>query len=81
MLLPSKMQIGDEVEFSPLPPNESWAACPTYWGEIVAVKFTKAKVLYDIIDDHAANIHREIDSCDVKPMNEALVSSPTPAAE
>jgi len=79
MQLPSKMQIGDEVEFYPIP-NVSGDA-PLYWGEVVAVKFTKAKVLYDIIDDHAANIHREIDSCDVKPLKDALVSTPTPAAE
>ena len=67
MELPSQFQIGGQVEFLV---SEKMAL----WGEVVGVRFTKGKVFYDIIDDTAAYVHRDIDSCDVKPMKDALTA-------
>lgn len=36
------------------------------YGVIVSVRFTKAKVWYDILDDYTGNVFRDIDSCNVK---------------
>jgi hypothetical protein len=62
MQLPSKLQIGDQVEYS------HYYEGPTKWGAIVSVKFTKAKVLYDILDDASGRLSKEIDSVLVKEM-------------
>lgn len=66
MELPSRFQIGEHVEFTLAGGHIG------VWGEVVAVRFTKAKIFYDIIDDTAADIHRDIDSCDVIPIKESL---------
>lgn len=52
---PAAYNIGDEVEF-----NDNRT------GQIVAVKFTKSKVFYDILDDYDASICKEIDSAFIK---------------
>lgn len=70
MELPSQFQIGDHVEFLLAQGRIG------VWGEVVAIRFTKAKVFYDIIDDTAADIHRDIDSCDVQTIKETLTSNP-----
>lgn len=37
-------------------------------GVVVAVRFTKAKVFYDIIDDYYAYVYRDIESDEVKEL-------------
>lgn len=62
MQLPSKFQIGDEVEYS------HYSGGSTKWGAISSVKFTKAKVLYDILDDASGRLSKEVDSVFVREM-------------
>jgi len=70
MELPSKFQIGDAVEYS------HYSEGPAKWGVITAVKFTKAKVLYDILDDASGSLSKTIDSVLVNAaMSETPVSS------
>ena len=52
---PAAYNIGDDVEFD-----------NGRTGQIVAVKFTKSKVFYDILDDYDANVYKEIDSALIK---------------
>lgn len=59
-ILPSNFQIGDLVEFKQ-PMIEEWAS-----GQIVAVRFTKAKVFYAIVDDFYGSVFDDIDSIDVR---------------
>lgn len=63
MKLPSKFQIGDEVEYS------HYSEGTKKWGAITSVKFTKAKVLYDILDDATGRLSKEVDSALVNEMD------------
>lgn len=65
----SKHYIGDQVQFEPNN-NQNLVASETKTGSIVAVRFTKAKVFYDICDDYYGIIFSEVDSSNVYPINE-----------
>lgn len=52
MKLPSKFQIGDEVYYEG----------QDLRGVIVAIRFTKSKVFYDVLDEYDSSIRRQIDS-------------------
>lgn len=58
MQLPSKLQIDDQVSFFPMEKDcqEMQIAKDEMCGTITAVRFTKAKVWYEILDDYHAKI-------------------------
>lgn len=43
-----------------------------FWGKIVAVKFTEAKVWYDVLDDYSGKVFAEIPSHDVKTFSDEV---------
>ena len=50
---------------------------PEYkWGKIVAVKFTEAKVWYDMLDDYSGKIFKEIPSHNVKKLASEFSKEP-----
>ncbi len=56
---------------TPEKPDDEIVFTPDYfWGKIVAVKFTEAKVWYDILDDYSGKVFEEIASHDVKIFSE-----------
>jgi len=63
----SKVTIDDDVLFTPM-----YRHCQTMgiepeemYGTVVAVKFTKAKVFYDILDDYYCEVFTNVDSTHV----------------
>lgn len=56
MQLPSQFQIGEDVFFKRYDRDDQKA------GQITAVRFTKAKVFYDILDDVSGDVKSNIDS-------------------
>jgi len=67
MELPSNFQIGDNCEFIPMAKQLS-ADCISNEprdGKIVAVRFTEAKIFYDIFDIYYAKIYKNVDSSKV----------------
>jgi len=56
---PSLFEIGEEVKFSTSIDSQ------LMYGEVSAVRFTKAKVFYDILDDYTGEIFDEVDSNNV----------------
>lgn len=64
MELPSNFQIGDEVSFRPMyrHQQEMGIADDAMDGKVVAVKFTPAKVFYDILDDYHSKVFDGVDS-------------------
>jgi len=67
---------GEQIKF--IPParllNELSLAKEPAYGEIVAIRFTKAKVFYDIIDDYHGIIFDNVDSAFVFELNEEISS-------
>jgi hypothetical protein len=62
---PSRFAIGDDVRFlegGGWDDNGDIIERVDRYGTITAVKFTKAKVFYDILDDYSGRIFPEIDS-------------------
>lgn len=66
---PSSMDIGDRVTFIPMARhcNELGITCAEGEGVITAIKFTPAKVFYDIVDDYHGFLFNSVDSAKVKP--------------
>ncbi len=58
MELPSKLQIDDKVSFIPMERHcqAMHIEKEELWGTVVSVKFTKAKVWYDVICDYHGKI-------------------------
>lgn len=78
MELPSKLQINDEVEFTPMyrQCTEMGIAQNEQSGKIVAIKFTEAKVFYDIYSPFWGVIFKEVTSEKVNAS--AFTMGPTP---
>lgn len=54
-------------------PDEDIEYIPDYfWGKIVAVKFTEAKVWYDVLDDYSGKVFEQIPSHDIKTFSEEV---------
>jgi len=64
---PSQYEIGDHVRFYPRAKDLIRMAISDElrFGKIVAVRFTEAKVFYDILDDYYGEIFKDVDSIDV----------------
>jgi len=58
---PSKYAIGETVDFCF--DIDNLPVADMYRGIITAVRFTKAKVFYDIVDDYSGDLHTRVDSC------------------
>lgn len=52
-----------------------------FWGKVVAVKFTKAKVWYDILDDYSGKVFENIPSHDTKKLAEEFSAKNKVGAE
>lgn len=59
-----KEKIGPDTEIEFIPEY--------FYGKIAAVKFTAAKVWYDILDDYSGKVFEDIPSNDVKVLDESL---------
>ncbi len=66
---PSALDIGDKVEFRPMYKHQQNHGIADVWGYgvIVAVRFTKAKVFYDVVDDYWGLLFDNVDSIKVRP--------------
>lgn len=64
----------DRVQFRPMYLNqqEYGIADDWFYGRIVAIRFTKAKVFYDIVDDYRGYLFRDVDSVKVRDGNNVL---------
>ena len=71
MAFTSTLEIGQLIKFKPMQRHcEKYAiACSDGYGKITAVRFTKAKVFYDIIDDYYGLLFDNVDSCNVESLN------------
>jgi hypothetical protein len=60
----SKLSIDDSVTFIPMfkQSTEMGIAQEEMFGTVVAVRFTKAKVFYDILDDYYGKVFTNVDS-------------------
>ena len=60
----SKLSIDDSVTFIPMfkQSTEIGIAQEEMFGIVVAVRFTKAKVFYDILDDYYGKVFTNVDS-------------------
>ena len=60
----SKLSIDDSVTFIPMfkQSTEMGIAQEEMFGTVVAVRFTKAKVFYDILDDYYGRVFTNVDS-------------------
>lgn len=67
MQFESALKIGQSVKFKPMQRHcETHSIkCENGFGVITAVKFTKAKVFYDIIDDYWGILFDGVDSVNV----------------
>lgn len=76
MTLPSNLQINDDVTFRPMyrHQQEFGIADEQLDGKITAVKFTEAKVFYDVYSPYHGKIFDGIDS--VKVYKEEIVPLP-----
>jgi hypothetical protein len=68
---PSALEIDQRVSFTPMEKhcNEYKIAKDEGFGTIIAIRFTKAKVFYDVVDDYWGILFRDVDSINVKPLN------------
>ena len=66
-MLPCGHAIGDEVTFVPMYRQQQkyGISAEQQYGTIIAVRFTKAKILYDIVDDYYGILFDNVDSCKV----------------
>jgi len=71
---PSLFGIDDKVIFIPSAKqaDDMKIVREDSYGTISAVRFTKAKVLYDIIDDYWGKIFKDVDSSFVKPFKSSI---------
>ena len=69
-LLESSFSINDTIEFVPMykQAQDLGIAQEKMYGTIVAIRFTKAKVFYDILDDYYGKIFSNVDSSNVYPI-------------
>lgn len=76
----STHNIDDAVSFRPMYRHQTLMgiADDTMSGTVIAVRFTKAKVFYDILDDYRGVIFDNVDSC--KVWVESKMKSPLPIA-
>jgi hypothetical protein len=60
----SKLSIDDSVTFIPMfkQATEMGIEQEEMFGTVVAVRFTKAKVFYDILDDYYGKVFTNVDS-------------------
>lgn len=60
----SKLNIEDSVEFIPMfrQAKKMGIKQEKLWGEVIAVRFTKAKVFYDVLDDYYGKVFKNIES-------------------
>lgn len=60
----SKLNIDDSITFTPMfkQATEMGIAQEKMYGKVVAVRFTKAKVFYDILDDYYGKVFTNVDS-------------------
>ena len=79
MELPSNLQINEEIEFRPMyrHQQEMGIADDEMEGKIIAVRFTEAKVFYDVYSPYWGRIFDNVDS--IKCRRDAPVSVPVPA--
>jgi len=68
----SRFKIGDEIVFISSKLSAIIGTNEPIYGTIVSVKFTKAKVFYDILDDYRGKIYEEIDSINVATIEEGI---------
>jgi hypothetical protein len=63
----SKLNIGDSVTFRPMfiQSKKLGISSDDLWGTVVAIRFTKAKVFYDILDDYYSKVFTDVDSANV----------------
>lgn len=73
---PSQMGIGDRVQFKPMARHCEEMSIKSEWGfgEVVAVRFTEAKVFYDVLCDYYGKVFDNVDSVNVKPSDAAKPS-------
>ena len=64
----SKIGIGDQVIFTPMYRHgqERGIELSEGFGMVVAIRFSKAKVFYDIVDDYHGIVFDNVDSVKVK---------------
>jgi hypothetical protein len=67
---PSAHSIDDIVNFIPMfrQTEELGITMEKQRGRIIAVRFTKAKVFYDIVDDYHGHLFNNVDSIKVFPV-------------
>jgi len=60
----SKLSIDDLVKFTPMYKQSKKLGIKQkeIYGTVVAVRFTKAKVFYDVIDDYYGKVFTNVDS-------------------
>lgn len=70
--LPSNFQIDDLVTFLPMSHQILDLALDEEWrdGTVIAVRFTKRKVFYDILDEHMGVIFNNVDSANVRALGD-----------
>lgn len=68
----SQFGIGEEVSFEPSFRHQKEKLIPAgrRFGSIVAVKFTKSKVFYDVLGDTCGTVFDGLDSASVANMKE-----------
>lgn len=72
--LPSNLQIDDEVSFRPMYHQQMDLGIADEWrdGVVVAIRFTKAKVFYDILDTYFGIMFNTVDSIKVRAAGDFL---------
>lgn len=67
---PSRFAIEDRISFYPMArqAKELSISREPRIGRIIAIRFSKAKVLYDIVDDYYGYVFKDVDSVYVHPM-------------
>lgn len=72
----SNLGIGDLITFIPMfkQATEMGIAQEKIYGTIVAIRFTSAKVFYDIVDDYYAVVFSNTDSSKVFPIEKLDLS-------
>jgi len=64
----SKLEIGQEVIFTPMARHreEFCINAEEHYGVVVAIKFTKAKVFYDVLCDYYGKVFEMVDSANAE---------------